>query len=570
MFALSPPLPALAHEHQGHGHEGHETSEPIYGRPGKSQDVTRIVTLIATEMRYSESELEFTAGETVKFVLINKGRQDHELMIADAHEQLEHRMMMLSMEGSHHHDEGNVIEVKPGETRELIWTFTQPGNFEFACNFPGHAERGMTGKISVRAAPGSDEVAAQHDEHDHDMHQDMHHGSAMHDHGAMEMSGALGPYAMRREASGTSWQPDASADMGEHVMLGEWSVMAHLLVNAVYDRQNGPRGDDKAFVAGMIMAMAQRDFGDGNTLGLRAMLSPDPFMGKSGYPLLLAAGETANGSTTLLDRQHPHDLFMELAASFSHRLSGDESVFLYAGLPGEPAFGPPAFMHRMSTMESPEAPIAHHWFDSTHITFGVLTAGYVKDDWKIEVSGFRGREPDQNRFDIEAPKLDSVSARVSFNPNENWALQVSWADVHSPEQLSPSVDETRISASAIYTVAWENESWWSTTVGWALKDPSDGGSLNALMLESAYAPDSDWTLFGRGEVVENRELSGTGRTDTVVKLSLGAIRDFEVAENVKLGIGALYTFTFIPNDLEPSYDGDPDGAMVFLRLKASS
>jgi hypothetical protein len=389
-------------------------------------------------------------------------------------------------------------------------------------------------------------------------------------HGGMSMTGDLGPYPMTREASGTSWQPDVSAHMGNHVMLGDWMVMGHALINAVYDWQGGPRGDEKGFVSGMIMGMAQRDLGDGNTLALRAMLSPDPFMGKDGYPLLFAAGETANGTTPLLDRQHPHDLFMELAASFSHRLSDDESVFVYGGLPGEPAFGPPAFMHRMSSMDSPEAPITHHWFDSTHITFGVLTAGYVKGDWKVEVSGFRGREPDEDRFDIEAPKLDSVSARVTWNPTPNWSLQASWADIHSPEQLEPDVDETRVSASAIYTVKFDDESWWSTTAGWALKDPSDHGSLNAFMLETAYAPSGDWTLFARGEVEENFELSGVGRTDTVGKISLGAIRDFTVAENVKLGIGALVSHDFVPDALEPSYDGDQNGAMVFLRLKASS
>src|SRR5947207_2195132 len=160
----------------------------------------------------------------------------------------------------------------------------------------------------------------------------------------------------------------------------------------------------------LTTSMAQRPIGEG-TFGLRAMLSPDPFMGANGYPLLLATGETADGRTPLIDRQHPHDLFMELAASYSYNLSSNSSVFLYAGLPGEPALGPSAFMHRTSGMDIPEAPITHHWLDSTHITFGVLTAGVVMDKWKIEASAFRGREPDQHRFDLEAPRLHSFAAR---------------------------------------------------------------------------------------------------------------------------------------------------------------
>jgi hypothetical protein len=437
---------------------------------------------------------------------------------------------------------------------------------------------------SALAAPGSaaadaDGHAPSHEGHQqhgpHEYGRDSHHDAAptdadRHDHGAAHATGLLGPYPMSREASGTSWQPDVSPHMAEHVQAGAWSVMAHLLLNGVYDWQDGPRGDDKAFVAGMAMAMAERELGDGNTLSLRAMVSPDPFMGMSGYPLLLAAGETADGVNPLVDRQHPHDFFMELAASLSHRFGEEKSVFLYAGLPGEPAFGPPAFMHRLSTMDSPEAPITHHWFDSTHITFGVVTAGLVAGRWKVELSAFRGREPDEERFDIETPKLDSVSARLSFNPTENWSLQVSWADIASPEQLEPDVDEARLSASAIYTLVWADEAWWSTTLGWGLKDPSDSETLNAFMLESAYAPNRDWTFFARGEIIESHELSFVGRTDRVGKISFGAIRDFTIADRLTLGVGALYSVDFVPDALEPSYGGDPDGAMVFLRLKTSS
>src|SRR5262249_39673823 len=118
----------------------------------------------------------------------------------------------------------------------------------------------------------------------------------------------------------------------------------------------GPRGADKTFLNGMIMAMAQRPLGDG-TFGLRAMLAPDPFMGANGYPLLFATGETADGRTHLIDRQHPHDLFMELATTYSYDLSKNSSVYVYAGLPGEPALGPSTFMHRTSGMDIPEAPI---------------------------------------------------------------------------------------------------------------------------------------------------------------------------------------------------------------------
>lgn len=383
----------------------------------------------------------------------------------------------------------------------------------------------------------------------------------------MEMTGALGPYGMNREASGTAWQPDASPTMGSMVHKGDWMLMGHALINGVYDWQGGPRGDELGFLSGMVMGMATRSSGPG-TLQFRAMLSPDPLMGKRGYPLLLASGESADGLTPLIDRQHPHDLFMELSASYSRSLSQNDSVFVYAGLPGEPAFGPPAFMHRLSIMDSPEAPIAHHWLDSTHITFGVVTAGYVHGDWKIETSRFRGREPDENRYDIETGALDSTAVRLSWNPSDQLSLQASWADVVSPEALDPYEDQTKWSASAIYTRRLASGGWWSSTAAWGRKS-GHHGDRDAWVLESAIQPNAAWTLFARAETTENDELSGAGHGPAfkVGKASVGAIRDFSVSSHVKLGVGGLYARNFIPQGLEAAYGGDQDGAMAFVRIK---
>lgn len=390
------------------------------------------------------------------------------------------------------------------------------------------------------------------------------------DHAAQAMTGALGSYPMTREASGTSWQPDASEHGGVHVMRGDWMLMGHALLNGVHDRQEGPRGDDKTFVSGMVMGAAKRQFANGDALQFRAMLSPDPLMGKRGYPLLLASGETADGVTPLVDRQHPHDLFMELSASYSRKLSDKDSVFLYAGLPGEPAFGPPAFMHRLSIMDSPEAPISHHWLDSTHIVFGVLTAGYVHDNWKVEVSRFKGREPDEHRYDIERPKFDSTALRLSWNPTENLSLQTSWAEAKSVEQLDPDEDQTKWSASAIYTVPFGDGGWWSTTAAWGRRSAGHD-DLDAWVLESAVKPDDAWTVFGRAERTENNELTTVrghhGPVSEVGKISVGALHDWRIAEQIKFGVGGLYTVNFVPRGLEPAYDGQPNGLMAFVRLK---
>jgi hypothetical protein len=396
---------------------------------------------------------------------------------------------------------------------------------------------------------------------------DAHAGHAM----AAPMTGALGGYPMSRDASGTAWQPDSTPHAMGHVMRGDWSLMGHTLLNGVYSWQEGPRGDEQVFLAGMVMGSARRDLGGGDVITLRGMLSPDPFMGKRGYPLLLAAGETADGVTPLVDRQHPHDLFMELSATWSRPLDDERSVFVYGGLPGEPAFGPPAFMHRPAAMMSPEAPITHHWLDSTHISFGVLTAGWVQGRRKLEASQFTGREPDEDRYDIERPRMDSTALRASWNPGENWSLQASWADVESPEQLEPEVDEERLSASALYGRDLGGGRSWSATVAWGHKNPNEGDATNAYALEAAFVPVANWQLFARAEWIETHEL-GDDHHDIheVGKLSVGGLREFPVTERVSLGLGALYTFNEIDRELRPSYGGSPNGAMVFLRFFAGT
>jgi hypothetical protein len=389
-----------------------------------------------------------------------------------------------------------------------------------------------------------------------------------HDAHGMTMAGNLGAYPMTRDAAGTSWQPEAAPHGGIHWMAGDWMLMGHLSLLGVYDYQSGPRGDEKFFVEGMATLAAQRAFPSGDTLTLRGMLSPDPFMGKSGYPLLLAAGETAHGIEHLIDRQHPHELFMELSATYAHRLSERDSIFFYAGYPGEPALGPPVFMHRASGLGMASAPITHHWLDSTHIVFGVATLGFVHGEWKFEVSQFTGREPDENRYDFDRPRFDSTSLRATWNPNPNWSLQVSWGALESPEQLEPGVDENRFTASASYVTPVGDEGLFAATAAVGVKHLDPGPNLTGVLFEASYKPVELWTLFARAEWAENPELSHTHEIEDVGTLALGAVRDFRLSEHWKIGIGAQYAFNFVPRSLEHDYGGDPHGTMVFLRLVA--
>jgi hypothetical protein len=259
---------------------------------------------------------------------------------------------------------------------------------------------------------------------------------------------------------------------------------------------------------------------------------------------------------------------MELSASVSQNIGAKSSLFLYAGLPGEPAFGPPAFMHREAAMDSPEAPITHHWLDSTHISFGVLTAGLVIDRVKVEVSRFNGREPDQHRWNIETGPLDSTSVRLSWNPTRTLALQGSWGHFVEPEQLEPGVDQKRLSASALW--ADEIAPGWkaAATLAWGRKT-AHGHSDDGFAAEASVKHDA-WTIFGRGEMTENRELLDVehGPAFRVGKVSLGAVRDFRIADHLTFGAGGLVSLNFVPDGLAPLYGGhNPKGAMAFVRLK---
>ena len=271
-----------------------------------------------------------------------------------------------------------------------------------------------------------------------------------------------------RDGSGTSWLPDNSPMFALHRQAGAWTLMGHGAAFLQFLKDGGSRGEEQTGSINWLMGMADRRLGTGH-FAVRGMMSVEPWtIGRPRLSRSLATGETCQGDA-IHDRQHPHDLFMEIAAKYHRPLGRGVSLELYGGPVAEPALGPVAFMHRVSAMPNPMAPISHHWFDSTHITYGVVTAGLYGTRWKAEGSVFNGREPDDDRIDFDLGRLDSWSGRVWLLPAAGWALQVSAGhlnDAESGHHDELPVDVGRITASATYHRQTAGGSTWATSAGW--------------------------------------------------------------------------------------------------------
>jgi len=384
-------------------------------------------------------------------------------------------------------------------------------------------------------------------------------------------------FPMGRDGSGTSWLPNASPMYGIMLNSGKWSYMLHGNISFRYTKQDlsnkGSRGGNKIDAPNWFMGMAQRPVGENGLLHFNLMMSLDPLTeGGYGYPLLFQTGESWKG-VPLVDRQHPHDLFSELSASYAYAFSKKTDLSIYLGYPGEPTLGPVAFMHRSSAMSDPDAPIGHHWEDATHITFGVATIGFRTGDFKIEGSSFTGREPDENRYNFDAPKFDSWSARLNFNPSANWALQVSHGFIKSPEALNPAGDVYRTTGSATYSLPFGDEKTFNATALWGQnKSPGKDGDNSALLegdmriKRLALYIRYEFVQKTTEELVLNSLVYGDNTIFPVNAITLGLNYDLFKLGPLNLAAGCQLTWYGADSRLNNLYGNSPMGGEVFLRL----
>jgi hypothetical protein len=379
---------------------------------------------------------------------------------------------------------------------------------------------------------------------------------------------------MSRHGSGTAWLPDASPMRGAMRRIAGWNLMLHGNFFAGYDYADTEGGTGELVSQNWLMGMAGRTLGGGE-LELRTMLSLEPLtLGDDGYPLAFQTGETLDGEP-LIDRQHPHDLFMELAGRYQRELGSGIAFDVYAALAGEPAIGPVAFPHRPSAMPDPLAPLGHHWLDATHISYGVLTAGLFTRVAKLEGSWFNGREPDEERYDLDLRAFDSYAARLSVNPAARWSLQASYALLDSPETLHPEESVQRITASAVHAAKLGEHMAWTSSAAVGL-NITDDVTTRAVLAETALDAGKLGVTFVRAEhdlkAGEDFGLTGPMAESTlpIYALSLGHVHPIADLGGVEAGLGARGSIAYGPAELESRYGTRwPLGAMAFVQVQPS-
>jgi hypothetical protein len=380
---------------------------------------------------------------------------------------------------------------------------------------------------------------------------------------------------MTREGSGTSWMPGAETMYGHMFGKADDMEMTHGALWARFIHTATQRGADALVAPGWLMYMRTHPTSPGAQLGFRAMLTPDPFsVGGQGYPMLLQSGEQWRNQP-LHDYQHPHDFVSELSLTYSGQLGNAHSAYVYVGYPGEPALGPPAFMHRPIAYDLATAPIGHHWQDATHITFGVVTAGVASSRFKLEASTFTGREPNEARYTFDPVHLDSQSGRVSWNPNAFVAAQVSYGFLKSPEPLTPNIDVRRSSASVMYTRPLGFDASWTHTLIFGQNNATGGERSNAYLFETEYRRNGN-AVFGRFEQVQksgHELVLAHPLADGLYNLgayTVGYVHDLPSKSGKTVaGVGVDVTLNSKPAALNAAYGtGAPLSFEVFYRLRA--
>jgi hypothetical protein len=393
------------------------------------------------------------------------------------------------------------------------------------------------------------------------------------DHNTQSMSGMHMDHAESdlpspHESSGTSWQPASVSTPMWMISPDGWELMAHGTVFVTYNQQGGPRGAGKAESVNYLMTMEQHKLW-GGTLLLRQMFSAESLTSPHpGFPELFQTGETYHGEP-LVDHQHPHNVFAELAAMYTLPINEKLSWLIYGGPSAEPALGPVTYIHRQSASENPAAPLGHHLQDSTHTSFGVVTTGFVFYRFKIEGSAFNGHEPNEERWSIQLAPLNSWSVRGSVAPTRNWTAQYSYGKLIHPEALEPG-DQLRQTASVEFSRPLTKGHWATSLIWGRVQKDFETFPLNSYLLESTVNFRTKNYAYTRMELVDKDELFPDAPVHAAYRVgayTFGGVRDFVHNEHWQIGLGGDVVFCSKPAVLDVAYGNNPVSFHVFIRIR---
>ncbi len=342
--------------------------------------------------------------------------------------------------------------------------------------------------------------------------------------------------------------------------------------------ESGPRGRNTFAAPNMFMGDLGTSIGDRHYVNLDFMGTVERWsIPDQGYPELLQIGEENNQGIPYLDAQHPHSSpIMGLTLSDTISFGGDKNhIKIFIAPRGEATDGPVAFMHRVTGMINPDAPLGHHiGQDVGHITSTVIGESLKIGATGFEASTYHGAEPKPQNVDLPIGNLDSYSFRLIEEFSPKFIAMASYAYVSNPELNNPDITfENRFSASIYNSFSIFHDWSFDNTLIWGSVSNYDHASTLTSFAEEFLFKGIAPRIWGRIEVLQRtpNELQIQTSADAnagqwVTAITFGYTHRVANWESAEVGIGGSVTTDFLPQSYQGAYGGNPWTGKLFVQV----
>lgn len=363
-----------------------------------------------------------------------------------------------------------------------------------------------------------------------------------------------------RNVSGTVSDPGRP---NPHLLFGDgdgpWRLFFSGSAHVTYVSETGPAEQrNDTFSTNWLTAGVHRGLGNRGEFLVRWRVSLEPYTIDEGYPQLLQFVPPDAGGP-LFDRMRPHDLFGELAAQFAFRIAGDARLHLYAAGVGDPALGPVPFALRSSSREFAEAPFAYEIQETFHDETKVVTAGIGTRWLMLEASVFSDAVTTGEHTEIDNGDIDSQSARITFRPTPNLAVQISRGELgegptrRDISSASLTWGTERGALSAIYT-SRDDEFFDYTAIG----------------IEATFRVARN-TFMARVETVDRPNgfpvNAAPSEPENTEHFAVGYLFDFLASNRYRTGVGVNIDYHTQSHELPEEYGHKPQAIYAFVRFR---